>query len=240
MVGLSDQRVGHRVLIVAAHPDDEVLGCGGTMALHAEAGDIVSILILGEGLTSRAPSRESASRDDMPDLQHDARAAARFVGVEDVTLLDFPDNRFDSVPLLDIIKAIEREKARLTPDVVYAHHWGDLNVDHRVTIDAVLAAFRPLPGEQPVDIYAYEVPSSTTWGLPSAAASFLPTHFVDISATLDRKVAAMEAYRTERRGAPHPRSPESLQAWARYRGTIAGVHAAEAFAAVRTFGLRRR
>jgi LmbE family N-acetylglucosaminyl deacetylase len=223
-----------RVLTVAAHPDDEILGCGGAMAAHRLRGDPVSILILGEGLTSRAPTRGDANLDALPELQGDARRAAGIVGVDDVTLLDFPDNRFDSVPLLDVVKAVEREKARVKPDVVYVHHWGDLNVDHGVTFNAVMAAFRPLPGERPVAIYAYEVPSSTGWAGPSPASAFVPTHFVDIAATLDRKIAAMEAYASERRAAPHPRSPDALRAWAQHRGSIAGLAAAEAFATVRT------
>jgi N-acetylglucosamine malate deacetylase 1 len=223
-----------RVLTIAAHPDDEILGCGGTMAAHRTRGQAVSILILGEGLTSRGSSPADTRPDTLADLQRDARKAASVIGVEDVTALDFPDNRFDSVPLLDVVKAIEREKARVKPDLVYVHHWGDLNVDHRVTFEAAMAAFRPLPGERPVAIYAYEVPSSTGWKGPSEASAFVPTHFVDVSSTLDKKIAAMETYFSERRVKPHPRSPESLRAWAEYRGCQVGVGAAEAFVTVRT------
>ena len=223
-----------RVLTVAAHPDDEVLGCGGTMAAHVRRGDEVSILILGEGLTSRAATRDDADRTAIPALRRDAGAAGAAIGVSDVTLLDFPDNRFDSVALLDVVKAIEAAKARVRPDVVYVHHWGDLNIDHRVTFDAVMAAFRPLPGEAAVAIYAYEVPSATGWAGPDPSAAFVPTHFVEIEGTLDAKIAAMESYESERRAWPHPRAPEALRAWAAYRGSQIGVAAAEAFATVRT------
>jgi LmbE family N-acetylglucosaminyl deacetylase len=223
-----------RVLTVAAHPDDEILGCGGTMAAHAGRGDEVSILILGEGLTSRAATRADADLSGLPDLKRDARSAAAAIGVSDVTLLDFPDNRFDSVDLLDIIKAIEAIKARVMPDVVYVHHWGDLNIDHRVTFEAVMTAFRPLPGEVPVSIYAFEVPSSTGWAAPSAASAFVPTHFVEIGKLVDKKIQAMESYASERRVWPHPRAPEALRANARYRGSQIGVEAAEAFVTVRT------
>jgi LmbE family N-acetylglucosaminyl deacetylase len=223
-----------RVLTVAAHPDDEILGCGGAMAAHAGRGDEVSILILGEGLTSRAETRDAADRSGLPELQRDAHRAAAVIGVTDVTLLDFPDNRFDSVALLDVVKAVENLRRRVRPDIVYVHHWGDLNIDHRVTFDATMAAFRPLPGETPVAIYAFEVPSSTGWAGPSAAMAFLPTHFVSIGAAIDRKVEAMERYESERRAWPHPRSPDALRAWARYRGTQVGVDAAEAFVTVRT------
>ena len=151
-----------------------------------------------------------------------------------VTLLDFPDNRFDSVDLLDVVKAVEEVKARVRPDVVYVQHWGDLNIDHRITFDAVMTAFRPLPGERAVSVYAYEVPSSTGWAAPSPAAAFVPTHFVDITGLLDKKVAAMESYVSERRVWPHPRAPEALQSLAKYRGSQVGVEAAEAFVTVRT------
>lgn len=223
-----------RVLTIAAHPDDEILGCGATMAAHAARGDAVSILILGEGLTSRAQSRDAADRTGIPALQHDAQRAAASVGVSDVTLLDFPDNRFDSVALLDVVKAIERVRDRVRPDVVYVHHWGDLNIDHRVSFDAVMAAFRPLPGNAAVAIYAYEVPSSTGWAGPSSGMAFLPTHYVSIDETLARKIEAMEHYESERREWPHPRAPDALRAWAQYRGTQVGVAAAEAFVTVRT------
>ncbi len=231
---MTNQSTGsRRILTIAAHPDDEILGCGGAMAGHVRRGDEVSILILGEGLTSRAATRAEADRSGMPDLQRDARAAAAAIGAR-VTLMDFPDNRFDSVDLLDIVKAIESLKATVRPDIVYVHHWGDLNVDHRVTFNAAMAAFRPLPGEPPLAIYAYEVPSSTGWADPSAASAFLPTHWVEVSATLEQKITAMESYVSERRAAPHPRAPEVLRSWARYRGAQVGVHAAEAFVTVRT------
>jgi N-acetylglucosamine malate deacetylase 1 len=231
---MMNARVDLRVLAIAAHPDDEVLGCGGTLAKHAARGDRVTILILGEGLTSRAPSREAASRETLPDLQHDARQAAASLGITDVRLLQFPDNRFDGVDLLDVVKAIEGVKTDMHPDFVYVHHWGDLNVDHRVTFDAALAAFRPMPGERAVDVFAFEVPSSTGWGGPSPDRAFVPTHYVSIAAELDAKIRAMAAYRSERRAWPHPRSPEALRAWAQYRGTQVGLEAAEAFATVRT------
>jgi N-acetylglucosamine malate deacetylase 1 len=223
-----------RVLTIAAHPDDEVLGCGGTMAAHVAAGDHVSILILGEGLTSRAEVRGAAPREGIAGLQADARRAAAALGVKDLTLLEFPDNRFDHVDLLDVVKAVERVKAAAEPDIVYVHHWGDLNIDHRVTFDAVMAAFRPLPGPTPVSIFAFEVPSATGWAGPALDRAFVPTHYVGIDATLERKVEAMEAYTTERKASPHPRAPDSLRAWAKYRGSQVGLMAAEAFATVRT------
>ena len=230
----SAARPQRKVLIVAAHPDDEVLGCGGAAAAHCGSGDQVAVLILGEGITSRGATRLDADGTELSTLRKDARLAANVIGVTDLTLLSFPDNRFDSVDLLEIVKAIESEKSRVRPDLVYVHHWGDLNIDHRRTFDAVMAAFRPLPGEPAVDIYAYETPSATGWAGPGAGDAFIPTHYVAIDGTLDKKVAAMESYSTERRAWPHPRGPEALRAWAAYRGSQVGLTAAEAFATVRT------
>lgn len=222
------------VLTIAAHPDDEVLGCGGTMARHVADGDAVTILILGEGLTSRADTRAQAADAGFDALQDDARAAAAVLGVQDVRLLDLPDNRFDSLDLLDVVKRIEEVKASVRPDLVYVHHWGDLNVDHRVTFDATMAAFRPLPGERLATIYAFEIASSTAWAGPAADRTFVPVHYVGIARFLEAKIAAMESYRSERRECPHPRSPASLRALAAYRGAQAGLAAAEAFTTVRT------
>lgn len=204
------------------------------MAAHAAAGDHVSILILGEGLTSRSATRAGASRAGIPGLRGDARRAAELLGVTDLTMLDFPDNRFDSVDLLDVVKAIEAVKKAAAPDILYVHHWGDLNIDHRVAFDAAMAAFRPLPGAAPVSVFAFEVPSATGWSGPAPDRAFVPTHYVAIDAALEQKIQAMEAYTSERQAAPHPRAPESLRAWARYRGAQAGLHAAEAFVTVRT------
>ena len=228
-----------RVLTIAAHPDDEVLGCGGAMAAHVAAGDHVGILILGEGLTSRSATREDAAREGITSLRDDARRAAELLGVTDLTLLGFPDNRFDHVDLLDVVKAIEAVKITAAPDIVYVHHWGDLNIDHRVTFDAAMAAFRPLPGAAPVSVFAFEVPFATGWSGPAPDRAFVPTHYVDVDSTLERKIQAMEVYASERQVAPHPRAPESLRAWARYRGAQVGLHAAEAFVTVRTISAGR-
>jgi LmbE family N-acetylglucosaminyl deacetylase len=236
---MNERMQARRVLTVAAHPDDETLGCGGAMARHVAEGDAVTILILGEGLTSRATTRADAAGASFHDLQDDARAAGRALGVSDVRLETLPDNRYDSVALLDVIKRVEQVKADVRPDVVYVHHWGDLNVDHRVTFEAVMAAFRPLPDTAPVDIFAFEVPSSTAWAGPDDGRVFVPTHYVSIEAFLDAKIAAMESYRSERRAWPHPRAPEALRALAAYRGSQIGVPAAEAFTTVRTIRRER-
>lgn len=224
-----------RVLVVAAHPDDEILGCGATMARHSEAGDAVFIAILGEGITSRGETRSDGTDvEALRQLTEDARKAAKTVGAKELFTFDVPDNRFDSVDLLDIVKIVEKLKSGIQPTIVYTHHSGDLNIDHTLTQRAVLTAFRPLDDRTPKALYAFEVPSSTGWNGPTPENVFHPTHFVDASRTLAAKVAAMEAYSSERREWPHPRSPRALEIWARQRGLLVGMEAAEAFMPIRT------
>lgn len=218
------------VLIVAAHPDDEILGCGATIARHVEAGDRVSIFIVAEGATSRAtdPS-DQTGRAEVERLKDAARKAGKAVGVDEVRFGGFPDNRMDGVVLLDVVKAVENVVADLRPRIVYTHHGGDLNVDHKYVHDAVMTACRPLPGSSIEAIYSFEVLSSTGWGGASREKAFVPTRFVDVSATLDRKMNALTAYEAEMRAFPHARSMEAVRALAQVRGAEAGIAAAEAF-----------
>ena len=226
------------ILIVAAHPDDEVLGCGGTIAGHAAAGDDVHIAILGEGISSRHGRREEASATALEALQADARSAAAALGARGVDFGDLPDNRFDQVALLDVVKQVEVWIASHRPAAIYTHHPGDLNVDHGVVFRAVLTATRPGTTSVEVpDLYAFEVASSTEWSFQRIAPPFRPNVFVDISAALDKKIAAMECYRSERRSAPHPRSPDALRVAAARWGSVAGMRCAEAFELIRS--LRR-
>jgi len=221
------------VLVVAAHPDDEVLGCGGTIARHTAEGDDVYVLVLGEGITSRA--RRDGQRDErsLSELRESANRAAEILKVKQLVLREFPDNRFDCVDLLDIVKVVEEIKAVADPDIVYTHHWGDLNVDHRLTCDAVLTTFRPLASERARELWAFEVPSATGWWIPSEATVFTPNGFFDISRTLEVKIAALEAYHGEIRAYPHPRSLQAVRALAQYRGAQGGTEAAEAMVLVR-------
>lgn len=226
------------ILVVVAHPDDEVLGCGGTIARHAADGHAVHIGILGEGISSRHATRADASPDQLGSLQADARAAAATLGARSVLSGGLPDNRFDEMAMLDVVKLVEGWIAQLRPDVIYTHHPGDLNVDHGVTFRAVLTATRP--GTSTVsDVYAFEVPSSTEWAFQRIEPVFRPSVFVDISTELDQKISAMECYRSERRGTPHPRSPEMLRAVAARWGAVAGMAAAEPFELIRSLRHRR-
>lgn len=223
-----------RVLVVAAHPDDEILGLGGTVARHGDEGDLVRTLILAEGATSRDAVRDAEGRsDELHQLVVAAQRAAEALGVEAPQMLGLPDNRMDSLTLLDVVKPIEQLVRSFQPQIVYTHHGGDLNVDHQVAHQAVLTACRPLPGSSVEAIYTFETVSSTEWASESTGDTFRPTRFVGITDQLERKLAALEAYSSEMAAFPHARSMESVRALAALRGASVGVDAAEAFMVVR-------
>ena len=213
------------VLVIAAHPDDEILGCGGTIARHAAEGDNVYILIVAEGATSRAGEDEN----DVAQLRDCARGAAEALKARQLILAGFPDNRLDSMDRLDVTKEIESHVAKIRPETVYTHHGGDLNLDHRIVHEAVITACRPLPGSSVRRIFNFETVSSSEWATQAIGPSFAPVHFVDISAHLPTKLTALKCYNNELRPFPHARSSEAVEALARLRGSQVGMMAAEAF-----------
>lgn len=219
-------------LVVAAHPDDEVLGCGGLMARLADAGVPVHVAFLADGVQSRAGDAPVPA-DDLHSRRRAAHAAAEILGVRSLWFGDCPDNRMDTVPLLDVAKSVERLIAQHQPDLVLTHHGGDLNIDHRCVHQAVATACRPQRGHPVNTVLCFEVPSSTEWQLPGSAPAFEPQCFVDIGATLARKLAALQAYADELRDWPHPRSTQGVQALAQWRGATMGASAAEAFVLAR-------
>jgi LmbE family N-acetylglucosaminyl deacetylase len=223
-----------KVLVLSAHPDDEVLGCGATIARLAREGHEVYLAILGEGITSRHASREAGDPAEVKALRECSRRAAELLGAKDLFLYDLPDNRFDTVSLLDVVKLVEELVKRLQPRTVYTHHGGDLNIDHAITARAVLTATRPVPGCPVRELLAFEAPSSTEWAFQQLAPVFHPTVFTDVSETIEIKVKAMELYEGEARAFPHPRSAEALRAIARRWGSVAGVDSVEAFELVRS------
>jgi LmbE family N-acetylglucosaminyl deacetylase len=219
-----------RILVVAAHPDDEVLGCGATIAKHNGAGDEVHVVILAEGATSRDEKRDRAQRQsELTKLGISAKKANDIIGSFAMILHDFPDNRMDSIDLLDIVKVVEQHLERIKPEIVYTHHAGDLNIDHQLIHQAVVTACRPQPFQSVKTLLFFEIPSSTEWQPSGSSVPFLPNWFVDVSATLAVKLKALQEYESEIRVWPHSRSIESIEYLARWRGGCVGVEAAEAF-----------
>jgi N-acetylglucosamine malate deacetylase 1 len=224
-----------RILVVSAHVGDEILGCGGALALHVARGDSVRLLVLGEGWTSRTKSVEKGLEAlDLEAFEAQARGALAVLGIDSVRFDRLPDNRFDQVPLLDIVKAIEAEKPGFRPDRVYTNSPFDLGQDQRLTCRAVTTAFRPLPGDNEVDLVAFEVLSSTEWNHGTGGRRFEPNLFIDIDSALEKKCAAFGRLLTETRDWPHARSQQAIAHHARARGASVGLAAAESFMLMRS------
>jgi N-acetylglucosamine malate deacetylase 1 len=219
------------VLVLAAHPDDEVLGCGGAIARLTAEGSVVHVAYLADGVSSRIdlPVDGAGLSAALAARRAAARKACEILGASSVFFEDLPDNRLDSVALLDIVRPIERLIAERRPDAVFTHHAGDLNVDHRRVYEAAVTACRPQRGHSVKTLLSFEIPSSTEWQPPGSGQAFAPNWFIDISASLDRKLAALDAYAGELRDWPHPRSRRGVDYLARWRGATVGVEAAEAF-----------
>jgi LmbE family N-acetylglucosaminyl deacetylase len=223
-----------KILVVAAHPDDEVLGCGGTIARHVIEGDETHVVILAEGVTSRDLAQQRDRKEaDLAALQKQAREAHGILGTSFLHFHNFPDNRMDEVALLDVVKVVESYIGDIQPDTVYCHGNSDLNVDHRIVCQSVLTATRPFPGQSVRQVLAFEVLSSSEWNFADFPRGFAPNYFFNISTTLPQKIKAMAAYENELRPWPHPRSLEALEYQCRLHGSTIGVEAAERFQALR-------
>ena len=222
------------ILVVAAHPDDEVLGCGGSMAKWSKAGNEVHVVIMAEGSTSRDKSRDrNARKKELSHLSYSAKTAGKILGIKSVDLLNWPDNRMDSIDLLDVVKIIEAYIERLKPEVVVTHHYGDLNIDHQILNQAVMVACRPQPGHPVKCILSFEVPSATEWQTSTVGSPFSPNWFEDITDTLELKMSALKAYESEMRDWPHARSIMAVKHLCSWRGSSVGCDAAEAFILLR-------
>ncbi|MDB4303584.1 PIG-L family deacetylase [Desulfosarcina sp.] len=212
-----------KVMVIVAHPDDEVLGCGATIARHSDQGDDLALLVMADGETSRnTVDWNKETRDE------GLYAAAKILGIKEVYVENYPDQKMDTIAILDIVRSIENKINKWRPSVIYTHHGGDLNLDHRITHQAVMTACRPQPDSLIDAIYTFEVLSSTEWA-SSVDTQFRPTRACDISKYLDIKLVALECYHKELREFPHPRSYEAVMHLAKIRGAQYGVEAAEVF-----------
>jgi LmbE family N-acetylglucosaminyl deacetylase len=220
-----------RVLVVAAHPDDEVLGMGGTIAVHTDRGDEVRILVVTDGSSTQYPG----DADTRARKEGEAVRAAAELGVSDYVHLDLPDMRLDTVAHVELNAVVEEHVRELGPEVVYTPQ-PDVNRDHRALFDSVAVATRPTPGQPVRRLFTYAPTSSTEW-TPAALNWFVPNWFVDVTSTIERKLAAFAHYETEQRPYPHPRSERAIRAAAEYFGASSGCEYAEPFVLVR--GLER-
>ncbi len=231
-----EQFKNKKIMLVVAHPDDELLGLGATMnKLIKEYNCKIKVVILGEGITSRSTNRDvNAWKKELAIHKKNIQLAAKAIGYQQVKTYDFSDNRFDSVALLDIVKVIEAEKKEFKPEIIFTHHGGDTNIDHRQTFDAVITATRPVENEIVNTIITFETPSSTEWQAANYPNYFKPNLFIEVSKkNIDAKIKGMESYEFEKRSFPHPRSPEALEIQCKRNGVIVGKKFAEAFMIIR-------
>ena len=225
-----------KIMVVVAHPDDELLGLGATLhKLINEYNVTTHVVILGEGITSRSNERDvEIWKKELALHRENIKNAQKAIGYHNMITFDFPDNRFDTVALLDLIKVIEKEKTTFQPEVIFTHHGGDVNVDHQRTFEAVITACRPVQDEKAKTIITFETPSGTEWRASTDPRHFLPNLFFSVSeANIKAKIEGMESYEFERREYPHPRSPEALTIQAQRWGIMVGTKFAEAFCLVR-------
>ena len=219
------------IMVIAAHPDDEVLGCGGTIARLIGLGHQVHIVIVAEGLTSRIDSTDNSS-SELTQLHDSSRQSALVLGTSNISHLGLPDNKLDTLPLLDIVQKVEECISKVKPSIIYTHSACDLNIDHSIVHKAVLTACRPMPGCFVKKILAFEILSSTEWRF-NQNSPFIPNVYTDISGFIDIKLNALSCYQSELRSWPHPRSLEAVRFKAAVRGSEVGLAHAEAFMLIR-------
>jgi len=216
-----------KVLVISAHPDDELLGLGGTVARHAQNGDAVRLAVMCEGISMRYQPERHA------EVVAQSKRAAAILGVTDLVHRGLPDQKLDTLPLSEVAASIEDLVQETRPEVVYTHFGGDINRDHQVLAEATLVAARPYAAPFVREILMFETPSSTEWGTPALLPAFHPTVFVDVAGTLEKKVEAFLSYTAEVRDWPHPRSARALRERAHYWGSLVNLEAAEPFMVVR-------
>ncbi len=212
----------NNILIIATHPDDEILGCGGVAALHAQKGDKVCSVVVCEGESHRYKNMDVGQ-------QEHAEQAADILGVTEVRMLGLPDQRLDQLSLVEVITPIESIVREIRPGTIYCQYGGDINQDHKIVFDATLIATRPVE-EYIETIYAYDTASSTEWAYPR---TFIPDTWIDISSVIEKKMDAMKCYQTELNEFPHPRSIDGLRLKAGAWGVQCCLESAEVFMTIR-------
>jgi len=216
-----------KILVTCAHPDDETLGLGGTLATHASKKAEITVLIFADGESARGSGSKSIQK-----RRDQAKKASKILGIKKMKFLNYRDQKLDQIPVLELAKKVESVIKELKPEIVYSHFWGDLNQDHQMVFNATSIAVRPLPGSTIKKFLCFETPSSTELSIRSQ--SFHPNFFVKINkALMKKKIQALEQYKGELRPHPHPRSKEAIANRASHWGTQNGLEYAEAFMSVR-------
>lgn len=219
-----------KILVIAPHRDDEVIGVGGTIAKHSSLGDSVYVCVITHGI-------EPVCDADLDQkIRNECIKADKLLGVKETFFHDFPAAMLETVPRYELNGVLIKNIQEIKPDIVYIPHRGDLQLDHKMTVDASMVALRPKYEHVVKKIYAYETLSETGWNVPNVTNDFIPTSYIDISGYLEKKIDAMQIFTTQIEDYPHPRSAEAIKALAMYRGSTVNVYAAEAFSLVREIG----
>ena len=218
----------NKILVVVAHPDDEVLGCGGTIARFAKQGYEVNILVISDGESSRNLKDYDLKRK-IKNRKKACFNVAKLLRAKKPNFCGYPDNQLDKIPLLKITKEIEKFIKKIKPNLIFTHHWGDLNIDHVKVNAAVVTACRPQKGNTVKTLLFFEIPSSTEWQISSKKNTFSPNWFVDITKQLKKKIKALNIYKSEIKKWPHPRSTKAVISLAKWRGATVGYKSAAAF-----------
>ena len=218
-----------KVLVIAAHPDDEILGCGGTLSKLNKSGYKVNVIFMSDGVSSRNFINSQSLKKQIINRQNSALLANKIIGSKIIKFFDYPDNQFDKIPLLKIIKELERIIFKIKPNIIFTHSNSDLNIDHEIISRAVVTACRPYANFFLRTLLSFEIPSSTDFNFFNKENKFKPNFFVDISKTLKFKINALKKYSSEIRKYPHPLSLNHIKNLSKVRGSNIGVDSAEAF-----------
>ena len=220
-----------KILVVAAHPDDEVLGCGATLLKYQKKGAVIEALFIADGVSSRETKiNKKHFLNELKNRRADCLRSNKKIGIKKSIFLNFKDNQLDSYPILKIIKKIEKKIKLFKPTIIFTHFYNDLNVDHQIVNKATVTACRPQGAKTfPKKLFFFEIPSSTEWQIKRNKELFNPNWFEDVTKTINYKIRALKEYKKEIRNWPHPRSERGVKALAEWRGATSGDEAAEAF-----------
>jgi len=221
--------IKEKILIIAAHPDDEAIGCGGYIAKKSSQNAEIKAIFLTNGVSAR----DDSCKKDINLRKKSLEESSKILGIKEFSILNFPDNQLDAIPLINVIKEVEKVIIKFRPEIILTHHIGDLNIDHQITHKATITACRPINGKSVKQILSFEVLSSTEWQSSSSSEQFIPNYFVNITDFIDKKISSLKSYQEELRKSPHSRSLEAIKALAKLRGETSGYKYAESFKIIR-------